>query len=162
MARRAGAAAERGRDRACKVHATALNRGELVVGGAVHGGPEKLGGNEAAGEITAVGAGVTQFQGRRQGVRARARRLRRIRGGAGAPDFASAEMPELRAGRGDPGVVPDRLRNALSALRQAEGRRVAADHRRVGRRGRGLHPDREDARRENDRHFGLGGRNSKS
>ena len=45
-----------------KVHATALNRGELVVGGAVHGGPEKLGGNEAAGEISAVGAGVTQFK----------------------------------------------------------------------------------------------------
>jgi NADPH:quinone reductase-like Zn-dependent oxidoreductase len=45
-----------------KVHATALNRGELVVGGAVHGGPEKLGGNEAAGEISALGAGVTQFK----------------------------------------------------------------------------------------------------
>ena len=26
-----------------KVHAAAMNRGELVVGGAVHGGPEKLG-----------------------------------------------------------------------------------------------------------------------
>ncbi len=47
---------------AMRVHATALNRGELVVGGAVHGGPEKLGGNEAAGVITAVGAGVTQFK----------------------------------------------------------------------------------------------------
>ena len=45
-----------------KVHATALNRGEIVVGGVVHGGPEKLGGNEAAGVITAVGAGVTQFK----------------------------------------------------------------------------------------------------
>ena len=45
-----------------KVHATALNRGELVVGGAVHGGPEKLGGNEAAGVISAVGAGVTQYK----------------------------------------------------------------------------------------------------
>jgi NADPH2:quinone reductase len=43
-----------------KVHATALNRGEIVVGGVVHGGPEKLGGNEAAGVVTAVGAGVTQ------------------------------------------------------------------------------------------------------
>ena len=45
-----------------RVHATALNRGELVVGGAVHGGPEKLGGNEAAGVITAIGASVTQFK----------------------------------------------------------------------------------------------------
>ena len=32
-----------------RVRATAMNRGELVVGGAVHGGPEKIGGNEAAG-----------------------------------------------------------------------------------------------------------------
>ena len=45
-----------------RVHASALNRGELVVGGAVHGGPEKMGGNEAAGVVTAVGAGVTQFK----------------------------------------------------------------------------------------------------
>ncbi len=45
-----------------RVRATALNYGELVVGGAVHGGPEKLGGNEAAGEVHAVGAGVTAFR----------------------------------------------------------------------------------------------------
>ena len=45
-----------------RVRATALNYGELVVGGAVHGGPEKLGGNEAAGEVYAVGAGVTAFR----------------------------------------------------------------------------------------------------
>mgnify|MGYP003338946184 CR=1 FL=1 len=43
-----------------KVHATALNRGELVVGGAVHGGPEKLGGNEGAGDIIAV-AGIADI-----------------------------------------------------------------------------------------------------
>ena len=42
-----------------KVHATALNRGELFVGGAVHGGPEKLGGGEASGLVHAIGAGVT-------------------------------------------------------------------------------------------------------
>jgi NADPH:quinone reductase-like Zn-dependent oxidoreductase len=41
------------------VRASALNRGELFVGGVVHGGPEKLGGNEAAGVVHAVGAGVT-------------------------------------------------------------------------------------------------------
>ena len=29
-----------------RVHAAGLNRGELIVGGAVHGGPEKLGGTE--------------------------------------------------------------------------------------------------------------------
>ncbi len=45
-----------------RVRASALNRGELVVGGAVHGGPEKIGGNEAAGEVTAVGPDVTNFQ----------------------------------------------------------------------------------------------------
>ena len=44
-----------------RVRATALNRGEIVVGGVMHGGAEKLGGLEAAGEVQAVGAGVTQF-----------------------------------------------------------------------------------------------------
>ena len=42
-----------------RVHATAMNRGELMVGGVVHGGPEKIGGTEAAGEVHAVGEGVT-------------------------------------------------------------------------------------------------------
>jgi NADPH:quinone reductase-like Zn-dependent oxidoreductase len=41
-----------------RVHASALNRGELFVGGAVHGGPEKHGGTEAAGVIQALGEGV--------------------------------------------------------------------------------------------------------
>lgn len=45
-----------------RVRATALNRGELFVGGVVHGGPEKLGGNEAAGEVHAIGAGVTAYR----------------------------------------------------------------------------------------------------
>jgi NADPH:quinone reductase-like Zn-dependent oxidoreductase len=44
-----------------RVRATALNRGELIVGGAIHGGPEKIGGTEAAGEVHAVGAGVEGF-----------------------------------------------------------------------------------------------------
>jgi NADPH:quinone reductase-like Zn-dependent oxidoreductase len=57
-----------------RVRASAMNRGELVVGGAVHGGPEKIGGNEAAGEVHAVGAGVT-------GVRAGDRVFGRVRGG---------------------------------------------------------------------------------
>ncbi|MBI4193667.1 MAG: zinc-binding dehydrogenase [Betaproteobacteria bacterium] len=45
-----------------RVHASALNRGELIVGGVVHGGPEKLGGNEASGVVNAVGEGVTAFR----------------------------------------------------------------------------------------------------
>jgi NADPH:quinone reductase-like Zn-dependent oxidoreductase len=45
-----------------RVHATALNRGELIVGGAVHGGPERLGGTEASGVVEAVGAGVTGWK----------------------------------------------------------------------------------------------------
>ncbi|MBI4189497.1 MAG: zinc-binding dehydrogenase [Betaproteobacteria bacterium] len=45
-----------------RVRATAMNRGELIVGSAVHGGPEKIGGNEAAGEVHAVGEGVTAMQ----------------------------------------------------------------------------------------------------
>jgi NADPH:quinone reductase-like Zn-dependent oxidoreductase len=45
-----------------RVHATALNRGELIVGSAVHGGPERLGGTEASGVVEAVGAGVTGWK----------------------------------------------------------------------------------------------------
>jgi NADPH2:quinone reductase len=45
-----------------RVHASALNRGELIVGGAVHGGPEKLGGGEASGTIHALGEGVTGWK----------------------------------------------------------------------------------------------------
>ena len=45
-----------------RVHAAALNRGELIVGSAVHGGPEKLGGTEASGVVEAVGEGVTQWK----------------------------------------------------------------------------------------------------
>lgn len=45
-----------------RVRASALNRGELVVGGAVHGGPEKIGGTEAAGEVHAIGSGVTSVK----------------------------------------------------------------------------------------------------
>jgi NADPH:quinone reductase-like Zn-dependent oxidoreductase len=42
-----------------RVHASALNRGELTVGGVMHGGPEKLGGNEFSGVVQALGEGVT-------------------------------------------------------------------------------------------------------
>ncbi|MGZ8202241.1 MAG: quinone oxidoreductase family protein, partial [Burkholderiales bacterium] len=45
-----------------QVRASALNRGELFVGGVVHGGPEKLGGNEASGVVHAVGSGVTHVK----------------------------------------------------------------------------------------------------
>ena len=45
-----------------RVHATAMNRGEIFAGGVMHGGPEKLGGNEASGVVQAVGAGVTHVQ----------------------------------------------------------------------------------------------------
>lgn len=57
-----------------QVKASALNRGELIVGGVVHGGPEKLGGNEVSGVVHAVGDGVT-------GVRPGGRVMGRARGG---------------------------------------------------------------------------------
>ncbi len=57
-----------------RVRTTAMNRGELVVGGVVHGGAQKIGGSEAAGEVHAVGVGVTAF---RPGDRVMAR----VRGG---------------------------------------------------------------------------------
>ena len=45
-----------------KVHAAAMNRGEIFVGGVMHGGAEKLGGNEAAGTVHAIGEGVSEFK----------------------------------------------------------------------------------------------------
>jgi NADPH:quinone reductase-like Zn-dependent oxidoreductase len=45
-----------------EVYAAGLNRGELIVGGVMHGGPEKIGGTEAAGVVHALGAGVTGFK----------------------------------------------------------------------------------------------------
>jgi NADPH:quinone reductase-like Zn-dependent oxidoreductase len=42
-----------------RVRAAGLNRGEMIAGGVMHGGPAKLGGTEAAGEVHAVGEGVT-------------------------------------------------------------------------------------------------------
>lgn len=41
-----------------RVQASALNRGELIVGSVVHGGPEKIGGSELSGTVHAVGEGV--------------------------------------------------------------------------------------------------------
>ncbi len=71
-----------------RVRATALNYGEFVVGGAIHGGPEKIGGNEAAGEVQAVGDRVTAF---RPGDRV----FGRVRGGFAeyAPMFEHQTMP---------------------------------------------------------------------
>ena len=57
-----------------RVQASALNRGELIVGSVVHGGPEKIGGNEVSGTVHAVGAGVT-------GVKEGDRVMGRARGG---------------------------------------------------------------------------------
>jgi NADPH:quinone reductase len=47
---------------ALRVRATALNRGELIAGSVMHGGGAKLGGTEAAGEVRAVGEGVTGWR----------------------------------------------------------------------------------------------------
>ncbi len=76
-----------------RVYATALNRGELIVGGAVHGGPEKLGGTEASGVVHAVGEGVTQWK-------AGDRVMGRVRG-------AFAEYAAMYVGQALP--VPERL-----------------------------------------------------
>ena len=43
-------------------HGSSLNRGELIVGSVVHGGPLKLGGGDGAGVVHAVGAGVSGFK----------------------------------------------------------------------------------------------------
>lgn len=44
-----------------KMHAAGLNRGELIPGGLVKSGPAKPAGMEGAGEVVAIGAGVSGF-----------------------------------------------------------------------------------------------------
>lgn len=45
-----------------KVGAAGMNRGELIVGGVMHGGPQKIGGTEAAGTVHRLGAGVASLK----------------------------------------------------------------------------------------------------
>ncbi len=42
-----------------RVHAAGLNRGEFIVGGVMHGGTDKPGGTEAAGEVVEIGQDVS-------------------------------------------------------------------------------------------------------
>ena len=44
-----------------RVHASSFNRGELLVGGSAHAAAAKPAGGECAGEVAALGAGVTGF-----------------------------------------------------------------------------------------------------
>jgi NADPH:quinone reductase-like Zn-dependent oxidoreductase len=72
-----------------RVRAAGLNRGEMIAGGVMHGGPAKLGGTEAAGEVHAVGDGVSSV---RPGDRVMGRVLGRERG-------AFAEYAMMEAGQ---------------------------------------------------------------
>jgi NADPH:quinone reductase-like Zn-dependent oxidoreductase len=45
-----------------RVRATALNRGELIVGSVMHAGAARLGGTEAAGEVQVVGQDVSEWK----------------------------------------------------------------------------------------------------
>ena len=45
-----------------KMHGAGLNRGEFIPGGLIKGGASKPAGIEGAGEIVALGAGVTGLQ----------------------------------------------------------------------------------------------------
>ncbi|MBI3917878.1 MAG: zinc-binding dehydrogenase [Betaproteobacteria bacterium] len=72
-----------------RVRAAGLNRGEMIAGGVMHGGPAKLGGTEAAGEVHAVGEGVIAV---RPGDRVMGRVLGRERG-------AFAEYAMMEAGQ---------------------------------------------------------------
>ena len=139
-----------------RVHAAGLNRGELIVGGVVHGGPEKLGGNEGSGVIDAVGDGVSGLEGRRPRDGPRARHVRRVRAdvrGPGAARRPSASTWEQAA------AMPSSFITAYEAVvryGKLRKRRMAAGRGRVVRRGRRQHADRAGARREDDRHVGLG------
>ena len=79
-----------------KVHASSLNRGELFVGGVMHGGANKPGGAEAAGTVHAVGDGV-------KSVRVGERVMGRVKSpGGGFSEYVA--MREDQAMR-----MPDRL-----------------------------------------------------
>jgi NADPH:quinone reductase-like Zn-dependent oxidoreductase len=71
-----------------RVRAAGLNRGEMIAGSVMHGGPAKLGGTEAAGEVYAVGEGVRNV---REGDRVMGRVIGRNRG-------AFAEYAMMEAG----------------------------------------------------------------
>ena len=121
-----------------RMHAAALNRGEFVLGHGLHGkaGTWKAIGGEGAGEVVAVGAQVTGFKpgdrvmGRCTGAFSEyalmeaARRLPRRLACRGKKPRASADVPRV-------------VRHA-GAARPAQGRRMAADQRRLVRRRRGL------------------------
>ena len=140
-----------------RVHAAALNRGEFVLGHGLHGkaGTWKAIGGEGAGEVVAVGDGVTGFK---PGDRVMGRC-------AGAfSEYALMEAAEAiamppslswEAGRQHPADVPRGLRHA-GAAGPPQGRRVAADQRRVVGCRRGLAAAGQGARREGDRHVGIG------
>jgi NADPH:quinone reductase len=75
-----------------RVRAAGLNRGEMIAGGVMHGGPAKLGGTEAAGEVHAVGQGVTSV---RPGDRVMGRVIGRDRGAFA--EYAMMEAGEVMA-----------------------------------------------------------------
>ncbi len=73
-----------------RVRAAGLNRGEMIVGGVMHGGAEKLGGTEAAGDVHAVGDGVS---GVRPGDRVMGRVIGRGRGAFA--EYAAMDASEV-------------------------------------------------------------------
>lgn len=70
-----------------RIRATALNRGEFIVGSVMHHGEPKLGGTEAAGEVSAVGPGVA---GWKPGDRVMGRVIGT--GGGGFAEYASMQV----------------------------------------------------------------------
>lgn len=79
-----------------RVHATGLNRGELFVGGVMHGGAEKPGGTEAAGAVHAIGSAVSGFE-----------RGQRVMGRVKGPGGGFSEYVAMRADQAI--AVPERL-----------------------------------------------------
>jgi NADPH:quinone reductase len=94
----------RGGEFLIKVHASALNRGELLAGGVMHGGPEKIVGNEVSGTVEALGDGVS-------GIKVGDRVLGRARGG-----FAEFAIREA-APYGSRGNRPRQRRSAHHRVR---------------------------------------------
>ena len=80
-----------------RVRATALNRGEFIVGSVMHHGEPKIGGTEAAGEVSAVGPGVANWK---PGDRVMGRVIGT--GGGGFAEYASMQVHQAMP-------VPERL-----------------------------------------------------
>ena len=113
-------------------------------------------GLEGAGEVVALGAGVTQLQAGRAGDGPLPRRFRAIRADGRARSHAACRTSLSWEEAAAIPLVYQVAYDLLVLQGRVARRRMGADQRRVVRRGRGQPADRQGLRRQGDRHLGLG------